>query len=84
MPACRYFFAFTFDTTLGLAFTVTIHKLFIYACQKAIPRCSAGWLQSSLFAVAECGSYGGRTGSVLELLHVNGLSNDLPFIIQHA
>ncbi|KAK9840897.1 hypothetical protein WJX84_000898 [Apatococcus fuscideae] len=53
-----YFFAFTFDTTLGVAFTISIHKFFVYACQKAIPNCSSGWLQSSLFAVAECGSYG--------------------------
>ncbi|KAK9866951.1 hypothetical protein WJX84_004349 [Apatococcus fuscideae] len=53
-----YFFAFTFDTTLGVAVTILIHKAAIAICQWCIPRCSSGWLRSGLFAVAECGSYG--------------------------
>ena len=49
---CRYFVAFTFDTTLGVALAIGFHTLALNAAKHNA--------KSSQFAarVAECGSYG--------------------------
>lgn len=49
---CRYFVAFSFDTTLGVALAIGLHSLAVKAARQRADR--------SGFAacVADCGSYG--------------------------
>ena len=57
LGASRYFVAYSFDTTLGVAATVGIHTLILRLCSSRaalFPHIENHWCR----CIAECGKYG--------------------------
>ena len=54
---CRYFVAFSFDTTLGVSIAIIFHKAAVTWAKQTVSRQACddmSWQK----AIAECGSYG--------------------------